>query len=248
MEGGLNKIESTEKEPVPFATIFIVRHGDTEYKEEFSDPGSENDLTEKGKMQIQDLAERINNEIQEQDKVYIMMSPRVRAQNSAQIIEDALNQHGHEVIRLGGGRQSLSNVEMLDKEKTNIYKKQGDKEKYLSDMTEVLGRLKQESDYYLKSRMGTLENPTTQDIQEYRGKVETFLKRIIEIARQRKGGNEKLALITHGEWLDTVLELYLAHSIRENKDLTEKGEAIKVEVLADKLKFYFRNQEVVVNI
>lgn len=247
MEGGINKIESAEKEPTPFATVFIVRHGDTQYKEEFFDPELEDDLTDKGKTQIQELAEKINAEIEEGDRVYIMKSQRTRAQNSAKIIEERLTQQGHEVVELGDGRASLSNIKILDKEKSDVYKKRQDKEQYLSDMAEVLDRLKQESDYYLKSRMGTLENPTTQDVDEYRKKVGTFLRRIIEVARQRDGENEKLVLVTHGEWLDTVLELYLSHKIEKTEHSADKGEAIKMEILPDSLKFYFRQQEVVVD-
>jgi len=236
------QIESREKEPTPFATVFIVRHGDTQYKEEFSDPNVEEDLTDKGKGQIQALAERINDEVNLDEKVYVMMSPRIRAKNSTEILEDSLIQKGHKVVKLGGGRPSLSNIKILDKAGADVYKKHEDKEQYLADMAEVLERLKQEGDYYLKSRAGTLENPITENIGEYRNKVKTFSRRIIEIARQRAGDNEKLVLVTHGEWLDTILELYLGHKIKKVEHSADRGEAIKVEILADKLKFNFRGQ------
>ncbi len=243
----LPHIESKEEEPKPSATVFMVRHGETEYDEEFSDPNVEEDLTDTGKEQIQEFAEEVNNEIDDGEKVYIMKSQRTRAKTSADIITETLEEKGHEATTLGGGRPSLNNVKMLDKGGADIYKKKGEGEQYLADMEDVYERLQQESDYYIKSRKGAVENPVTQNMDEYRGKVKTFVRRIIEIARQRDGDNDKLVLATHGEWLDSILEQYLSKSIETTEDSASKGEFIKMEILSDKLKFYFRGQEVEVN-
>lgn len=239
-------IESREKEPTPVATVFIVRHGDTQYKEEFTDPQTENDLTEKGEAQIRTTIERIQTEIKPEDKVYLMVSPRTRAISSAKIIRESLVQGGHEVLALEGGKVSLSNIKILDEKGKDIYKKKDDKEQYLADMGVVLERLKQESDYYIKSRLGTLENPVTQDVDEYRRKVRTFFRRMIEIARQRDAGNEKLVLVTHGELLDTLLEVYFGQKIEKVEDSAGKGEAIKMEILSNSLKLKFHDREVTI--
>jgi broad specificity phosphatase PhoE len=237
-------IESREHEPTPVATLYFVRHGDTQYKEEFTDPQVENDLTDKGKEQIRATAEQIQAELNPEDKVYMMVSPRTRAKSSAEIISENLQQKGHEVVPLEGGKLSLSNIKILDTEGRDIYKKKDDKDQYLTDMAAVLERLKQESDYYIKSRLGSLENPVTGDVVEYRNKVKTFLRRLIEIARQRGGSDEKLVLVTHGEWLDTLLEIYFDQKIEKVEDSAGKGEFITLEILPGTLKFKYNDREV----
>lgn len=243
----IENIASPEKEPTPSATIFIVRHGDTEYKEELVDPEIEDDLTDAGKSQIQNLGEKINAEIKTGEEVYTMASPRTRASNTADIIGKTLERLGHNVTELKGGKTSLRNFKLLDSEGADIYEKKNSKEKYAADMEIIFERLKQESDYYLKYRAGTAERPHTQPLEEYKKKIGTFLRRIVEIARKRGRDNEKLILATHGEWLDSVLELYMSHKIEKLEDSVGKGELIKMEILPDKLKFYFRGQEVAVN-
>ena len=242
----IDAIAPVEKEPVPFATIFIVRHGDTEYKEERVDPDTENDLTDVGTIQIRELAERIDAEIGDGDTVYIMSSPRARTESTARILKETIGELGHNVVALEGGKTSLRNFKLVDEEGRDIYTKKHDKEEYLSDMEKIFERLEQESDYYLKYRAGTVEHSHTQNLEEYKKKIQTFLRRIIEISRERSRDNEKLILTTHGEWLDSVLELYLSRKIEKLEDSASKGEAIKMEVFSDKLKFYFRGQEAVV--
>lgn len=241
-------IESKEKEPLPLTTIYVVRHGDTEYKEELVDPETKNDLTDIGEKQIQNLAEEISVATSEKDKFYIMSSPRIRAENTAEVIKKVIAKNGHEVVQLKGGKNSLRNFNLLDNEKTNIYKKKrGQQDEYLADMKKVFGRLEKEDDYYLKYRAGTVEHSHTQNLEEYKKKIKTFIIRITEIARKRGENNEKLILSTHGEWLDSILEIYFSKQIEKLEDSAEKGESIKIEILPSKLKFYFRREQVVID-
>jgi len=240
------RVESRENEPDPVATFYFVRHGDTLYKEEFTDPQTENDLTEKGEEQIREVAEKIQGKIKPQDKVYMMASPRTRAKNTSEILKEDLQRQGHEILPLGGGKISLSNVKLLDPSGKDIYRKKDDKEQYLSDMADVMKRLEQEGDYYIKSRLGTLENPTTEDVTAYRNKVNTFLRRMVEIARRRGGDDEKLVVATHGEWLDSLLEKYFGKRIEKPEDSVPKGGIIELKVLHDKLIFSYLDQEITV--
>ncbi len=244
-EKNFSEANKEQMEKPPHATFFISRHGDTEYNEEFVDPETQEDLTDLGKEQIKNLAHDIESQIREGEKVYVMQSPRVRAQKSAQILENELKDSGHEVEILGGGRSSLSNVKMLDEEGRHIRYEHGEKERYLSAMAKILKRIKGESDYYFKSRRGEVENPIT-DIEKIKGRVSTMLRRLIEVARKRKGDNEKLILATHGEWLDTILELYFGKEILTAEDQADKGEMIKLEVHDDHLTFSFRGEEVII--
>ncbi|MDO8529130.1 MAG: phosphoglycerate mutase family protein [bacterium] len=247
LENNIENITSPEKEPAPLATVFIVRHGDTEYKEELVNPEIKNDLTDIGESQIQELGGKINAKIKAGETVYIMSSPRTRASNTARILGEAIKQSGRDVIELKGGKTSLRNFKLLDSKEMDIYEKKNNKEEYLADMERIFERLEQERDYYFKYRAGKVKQSHTQPLEEYKKKIGTFLRRIVEIARKRGRDNEKLILTTHGEWLDSVLELYMSHKIEKLEDSAGKGELIKLEILPNKLKFYFRGQEVLID-
>ena len=240
-----SKIEQKETEPKPFATFFIVRHGDTMYNEEFKDKNSEFDLTETGIKQIKDLASQIEKETEPHETIWVIRSPRVRAKSTVEILEKQLKETGHNVVGLGGGRPSLSNVKIYNQEGKNIYKEK-DEQKYLSDMEKVLERVSKETDYYVKSRKGSLENPITESIEDYKKKVKTLLAGLIKFVHKRQGNNEKIILVTHSEWLDTLLENYFGKKIEKEVDSAPTGGLIELKILQDKLIFSFANEKIIV--
>jgi broad specificity phosphatase PhoE len=240
--------ESKEQGPKPFGTIYFVRHGESEYKENLVDPDIEDDMTDKGKEQIRNTAEMIKAELEEGEKVFMMSSLRARAETSAKIMGETIGEEGHEIEWLEGGKNSVGNFKLLDKDGGDIHKKKDNLDEYLSDMQKIWDRFEKEPDYYLKYRAKTVEKSHTEDIDKYKKKIEVFLRRIAEIARKREGSNEKMIVATHGEWLDSVLELYLDHTIETYDDSSSNGECIKMEIFQDEIKFYFRDKEVVVDV
>ena len=240
--------ESKEKEPKLFGTIYIVRHGDSEYKEELVDPEIEHDLTDKGEEQIRRISEMINDELEEGEKVYIMNSPRARTTSTAKIMGETIGEEGHEIEWLEGGKNSVGNFKLLDKDGNDIHKKKDKVGEYLSDMRKIWDRFEEEPDYYLKYRAKTVEKSHTEDIDKYKKKIEVFLRRIAEIARKRDENNEKMIIATHGEWLDSVLEIYLDHVIETEEDQSSNGECIKMEIYQDEIKFSFRDQTVTIDL
>jgi len=238
-------IESGEKEPEPLATIFIVRHGESLSKEQLDNPEVENDLTEDGVRQVQSLAARINSRLKGGEKVYVMKSPRVRAQNTAKLLKDELSQANHKVAELGKGRSSLDKIKDINSQGEEVLYVDGAKEKYLSEIAEIVAR--KNPDYYTELRAGKTENLVSEPIDKYREKVTSVIKRLVEIARKKAGENEILILSTHGEWLDTVLEQYFSKKITKETQVKPASE-IELQVFQDKIVFIYGDEKAEVNV
>lgn len=102
-----------EKSEIEYLTVFRVRHGDTEYKEQLKGEMYD-DLTDLGKAQIRSSAESIRKLIDpKQDVVWVISSPRVRTLDSKKIIEEELRASGVEIwdgarlTNLGGNHSSV---------------------------------------------------------------------------------------------------------------------------------------------
>lgn len=247
MEG--KNVESQERESKPLATIYVVRHGESIYREQEENPETEIDLTETGVKQVEALAERIRDKLTAGEKVYIMKSPRVRAQNTAKILEGALSAADHEIVELGGARPSLDKLNDVDEQGQGVKYKKGEKEKYLAEIAEILKRKRKIQHYYRKLRGGEVEanNLVSEPIEGYREKVSTVLRRLIEIARKAGGDNKKLILATHSEWLDTILEQYFGKKIDGNEVQASPASEIELQIFSDKIVLNYKGEIVVVN-
>lgn len=261
--------ESKEKIPTPYATVYLVRHGATPYGEERKSPEVvEYDLTEEGTESLRNLARRINDEIEPGDKVYMMSSPRVRAENSAEVLTYTLEESGHTVEYLEGAKNSTRNWKLYrdeeDKnnkqERRDIYDRRGDgrdvdtEAAYKADIDVAFGQvLEAGPELYLEWLRGA-EIPFAENAEDYKKKIKVFLRRLAEIARMRaqkaeeKNGiapNEKVIITTHGEWLDSMLKIFFNKEITSLQDGVQKGEAAKMQVYPDSVKFSYGGEEVV---
>ncbi|MBI4087066.1 histidine phosphatase family protein [Candidatus Kaiserbacteria bacterium] len=263
--------ESREHAPAIYATVYLVRHGTTNYGEERGSPEVvEHDLTEEGVKSLQRLAEQINDEIEPNDAVYVMSSPRVRAENSAQVLTEALEAKGHTVEYLKGAKNSTRNWKLYrdeedktDKnERRDIYDRRGDgtdaeiEAAYKRDMDAAFGQvLEAGPDLYLGWLRGE-EIPFAENSEEYKKKIKVFLLRLADIARKRgeaaldeRGAapNEKVIITTHGEWLDSALKIFFNKEITSLADGVQKGEALKMEIFPDSVRFTFHDETIVLD-
>lgn len=82
---------------IKYMTVFRVRHGDTEYKEQLKGV-MHDDLTDLGKEQIGKSTEAILTQIDpKRDVVWVISSPRIRTLDSKKIIEERLRAAGVEI-------------------------------------------------------------------------------------------------------------------------------------------------------
>ncbi len=263
-----NLHESKEKLPQPYATVYLVRHGRTPYGEERNSPEVVTyDLTEEGAESLRTVARQINNEIEPNDNVYVISSPRVRAENSADVLTQELEVLGHNVESLEGAKNSVRNWKLYrdkeDKENTqerrDIYDRRGDgsnpeaEAAYKKDIDVAFGQVLEAGPNLYLEWLKDEKIPFAENAEEYKKKIRVFLRRLAEIARKRakesianKGSapNEKVIITTHGEWLDSMLKVFFNKDIASLRDGVQRGEAAKMEVFPDSVRFSYKGEEV----
>ena len=118
----VSPLESPEKPP-EYMKVFRVRHGETEYKEQTTPGGiaeDQTDLTENGKQQIEQAADKIAARLdKEKDIVFVASSPRRRTQDTASIIRNKLQELGFELWDDEKSRsqliqQRIRNIDVFD--------------------------------------------------------------------------------------------------------------------------------------
>jgi len=230
MEKPPTTIEQTfnpESEPSPVARVFLVRHGESEYKEYF-DENPKNvdfDLTEQGKEEIENASLILSSLINKDNPVRVISSPRIRTLNSAGIISEELKKE-HFEIKPGDvkktetmqGVKTFTDATELWTELTDKYEKLGT----TLDKEWREGRMRDDS---------RLES----DIQIQERLRESFIKGIRILRRTQQGSRDlsQTILVTHGETVSAILAAFNLRPFLDPERKVKTGSVSTVNVFPE---------------
>jgi bisphosphoglycerate-dependent phosphoglycerate mutase len=247
-----NDSESTAENhetPIEYMTVFRVRHGDTEYREQFKGE-MHDDLTELGKEQIRLSAESIRRRIDpERDIVWVISSPRIRTLDSKKIIEDTLQASGVEiwdgtrVTKRGGKHEAIferiRNFDFLtDGNGVEAEVVSTDDSRYPEIFKKVVSDLESESSGVAASQQAHLsEHPQLEKSVDRVSRTRNQLTYLMRIARTIQPKlNKRIVIIQaeHTESIDDLIE-NATRGIRTEKKMTgiSKGGIVEVHFPTD---------------
>lgn len=232
------KENSVEQESgIPEGRIFLFRHGDTEYQEEFpEDPSVQksDDLTRTGRKQVRMLGTKISEKTQENETVNIIASPRVRAQNTADIVQKELPVDEDNFREFDTLSDYVRNAKFLDEEGNEIKYSQDRKER--EKMKEIIEPLyKQDPEKLQKEHV-------EDDFIE--PNLKELLRRLVDIARHRSATDEKMLISSHGEVLDILLQEFFSLEESEDGIASDYADLITIEVYDDSVVLKYKDKSV----
>ncbi|MEK7091686.1 MAG: histidine phosphatase family protein [Patescibacteria group bacterium] len=216
MENLESPLDTKELEPkVNHIILDGIRHGETEYVEEFgaAENGPVRDLTPKGEEQIRQVAEEIVSKIDPDKEIVVLWSsPKWRAQGSEEIVKEILAEKGITVFK-------DSDISSL-----TAFKKHD--QAFMANLWKDYGALGKPFDaIYAKDPAFQTVNDKFETQGEVKHRTERFFYRVAQLAKTANLNGKTLHIISvsHFEVLNPIVEDLFGHDVEQGQGIA-KGE------------------------
>lgn len=231
-----------ERESSPIARVFMVRHGASGYKEYFGENPSEvtNDLTEAGEREIESASEKLAVLVDKNKPLRIISSPRLRTQNSAEIIRQ----------KLLDDQTEIKPAEVKKSETFQGVKTFVDAAELWSELTEKYESLGKVVDIEWREGRTREDNRLESDIQIQERLKDAFIKGVRILRHSQKGSRDlsQTVLVTHGETISAILAAFNQRPFLDLERKIKTGSIATIDIFESRVRIEIDGFEYEINI
>lgn len=233
-----------EKYKEPYQEMMFVRHGATGYKEQFDkDFDGQKDLKEDGEKQAELAASYIDDFINKEKDIKIFTSPRVRTNNTADIIKSEIENRMPSTVKISKA-ESLINAKVKEgADEIDIWTKLFNEYQKRDSVS------KMNDEYYsgeLNERYGDVIESATEQSDRV---INSFIKMLRIVRKREKMGkdNENMILVGHNETLNLLLQNYGENLTENDFRIISTGEVAHLQIYPNHVIIKYGEQEYKLN-
>lgn len=234
------KINSIEKEPKLLSKIYFVRHGATQYKEYqiCTSPDLQKDLTPEGEQEILSACDSIIKELDIDVPLRILSSTRVRAKQSAEILQNALGEKGVHLDPASFNASTSIEGARTKGAAAEIWTELG--EMYGAELDQLW-------------RKNEISHPDkVESNEELFNRIRNSFEKGIRIIRKNEDGGHRnlsqIVLVSHGEIIEGLIAAFGLRPFYDPERKFKTGGVAEIKVFSDMVTIKYDDFEYVLNV